>query len=291
MALSDNLQFLRTHRGQTQEQLAELLDVSRQSVSKWESGASYPEMDTILKLCGIFHTDMDTLVRGSVEYALAEDTVGYDRFMTRFSLKIAGAVCAIILGAALACLGEGFALPENLTAGTMMLIVAASVVVLVASGMQYDRFANAHPVIADFYTQEERDAFDQRFVWLITAPIGAILLAVAGMAFCADALPERQEMLLCGVFLAVVAVSVFFLIYGGIQKSKYDIEAYNREYSPTPQEKRLQAICSLIMLTAAAMCLGMLIYDRGLIGVCWLTFPIGGILCAIARKLMEERGE
>ena len=266
MALSDNLQFLRSSSGMTQEQLAELLDVSRQSVSKWESGASYPEMDTILKLCGIFHTDMDTLVRGSVEYALAEDTVGYDRFMTRFSLKIAGAVCAIILGAALACLGEGFALPENLTAGTMMLIVAASVVVLVASGMQYDRFAKAHPVIADFYTQEERDAFDQRFVWLITAPIGAILLAV-------------------------VAVSVFFLIYGGIQKSKYDIEAYNREYSPTPQEKRLQAICSLIMLTAAAMCLGMLIYDRVLIGVCWLTFPIGGILCAIARKLMEERGE
>ena len=105
--------------------------------------------------------------------------------------------------------------------------------------------------------------------------MGVYYWAVAGMAFCADALPERQEMLLCGVFLAVVAVSVFFLIYGGIQKSKYDIEAYNREYSPTPQEKRLQAICSLIMLTAAAMCLGMLIYDRGLIGVCWLTFPIG----------------
>ena len=44
-------------------------------------------MDTILKLCGIFHTDMDTLVRGSVERTLAEDTVGYDRFMSRFALK------------------------------------------------------------------------------------------------------------------------------------------------------------------------------------------------------------
>ena len=65
-------------------------------------------MDTILKLCGIFHTDMDTLVRGSVERTLAEDTVGYDRFMSRFALKTAGAVCAIILGAALACLEEGF---------------------------------------------------------------------------------------------------------------------------------------------------------------------------------------
>ena len=47
MSLSENLQFLRQRRGVTQEQLAEELDVSRQSVSKWESGVSYPEMDTI----------------------------------------------------------------------------------------------------------------------------------------------------------------------------------------------------------------------------------------------------
>ena len=40
MASSDNLQFLRTRQGQTQEQPAELLEVSRQSVSKWESGDS-----------------------------------------------------------------------------------------------------------------------------------------------------------------------------------------------------------------------------------------------------------
>lgn len=38
MAFSENLQFLRTQAGETQEQLAEALAVSRQSVSKWESG-------------------------------------------------------------------------------------------------------------------------------------------------------------------------------------------------------------------------------------------------------------
>lgn len=40
MAFSENLQFIRTQAGITQEQLAEQLDVSRQSVSKWESGVS-----------------------------------------------------------------------------------------------------------------------------------------------------------------------------------------------------------------------------------------------------------
>lgn len=40
MSLSENLQYLRTRQGMTQEQLAERLEVSRQSVSKWESGVS-----------------------------------------------------------------------------------------------------------------------------------------------------------------------------------------------------------------------------------------------------------
>ena len=48
MAFSDNLQHLRARESLTQEQLAERLDVSRQSVSKWESNLSFPEMDTIL---------------------------------------------------------------------------------------------------------------------------------------------------------------------------------------------------------------------------------------------------
>ena len=41
MALSENLQFIRTQAGVTQEQLAEQLEVSRQSVSKWEGGVSH----------------------------------------------------------------------------------------------------------------------------------------------------------------------------------------------------------------------------------------------------------
>ena len=48
MSLGENLQFLRKKNNITQEQLAEQLDVSRQSVSKWESDSSYPEMDKLL---------------------------------------------------------------------------------------------------------------------------------------------------------------------------------------------------------------------------------------------------
>ena len=85
MAFSDNLQFLRARAGVTQEQLAEQLKVSRQSVSKWESGASFPEMETLLRICDLYDVNLDTLLRGSVEDSQVSDTARYDHFMNRFA--------------------------------------------------------------------------------------------------------------------------------------------------------------------------------------------------------------
>ena len=66
MKFGENLQKLRKEKGISQEQLAEQLGVTRQSVSKWESGASYPEMDKIVALCNIFHCDMDVLINKDI---------------------------------------------------------------------------------------------------------------------------------------------------------------------------------------------------------------------------------
>ena len=67
MFFASNLQKLRKRENMSQEALAEKLDVTRQSVSKWESGASYPEMDKLISICKIFNVDMDTLVNGDVD--------------------------------------------------------------------------------------------------------------------------------------------------------------------------------------------------------------------------------
>lgn len=48
MSFRANLQYLRAQRNMPQEQLAMLLGVSRQAISKWESGKAYPEMDKLL---------------------------------------------------------------------------------------------------------------------------------------------------------------------------------------------------------------------------------------------------
>ena len=62
MKFGDNLRTLRRTRKISQEELAERVGVSRQSVSKWECGDAYPEMDNILKLCNIFHCKINNLV-------------------------------------------------------------------------------------------------------------------------------------------------------------------------------------------------------------------------------------
>ena len=64
MSLGTNLQFLRKMRnGMTQEELAEKVGVSRQTVSKWELDGAYPEMDKLIELCTLFSCTMDELVR------------------------------------------------------------------------------------------------------------------------------------------------------------------------------------------------------------------------------------
>ena len=65
MELSEKLLNLRKANDLTQEQLAEKINVSRQSVSKWESGQAMPELDKIVALCDIFHITTDALLKPS----------------------------------------------------------------------------------------------------------------------------------------------------------------------------------------------------------------------------------
>lgn len=62
MNLADNLKRIRKDNNLSQEQLAEKLGVSRQSVSKWESNQAYPEMDKVLQICQMFNLNIDDLL-------------------------------------------------------------------------------------------------------------------------------------------------------------------------------------------------------------------------------------
>lgn len=63
MTFSEKLVMLRKKRGMSQEQLAELLDVSRQSVSKWEAQQALPETAKIIMIANVFDVSIDTLLK------------------------------------------------------------------------------------------------------------------------------------------------------------------------------------------------------------------------------------
>ena len=66
MKFGENLKNLRKLKKLSQEELAEKINVSRQSVSKWETGDAYPEMNNLLELCKIFHCKINDLVNDSI---------------------------------------------------------------------------------------------------------------------------------------------------------------------------------------------------------------------------------
>ena len=63
MTLPEKILHLRTAQGMSQGDLAERLEVSRQSVSKWETGQSVPDLDKIIRLADLFGVSVDELVR------------------------------------------------------------------------------------------------------------------------------------------------------------------------------------------------------------------------------------
>ena len=66
MKFGDKLILLRKKNGLSQEELAEKLGVSRQSVSKWESNNTYPETDKIVQICNLFNCSMDDLINDKI---------------------------------------------------------------------------------------------------------------------------------------------------------------------------------------------------------------------------------
>ena len=62
MTIAEKIQELRIEKGLTQERLAELMDVSRQSVSKWELGQAIPDVEKIIRMSELFHVSTDTIL-------------------------------------------------------------------------------------------------------------------------------------------------------------------------------------------------------------------------------------
>lgn len=299
MSFAENLLFLRKQKDITQEQLAEQLEVSRQSVSKWESGQSYPEMEKLLQICNMFHCNMDTLMQGDVRKTFSEDIYGYDRQKNQFSKWISAGIGLILLGISVMMFLTSAGMNEEYAAVVFFTLLIAAVMIMVVMGLQMEQFSKKHPVIEDFYTEEEKDQAYRKFTVRIAVGVGLILVGLLVQLMGGVALDEavlsreaavQRETVLDAVFMLIISVAVPILTYAGMQKAKYDIEKYNKEGNPSPERRKRyvlkRKVCGCIMLLATCVYL-FWSFTTNNWGVTWVVYPIAGILCGVAALVLS----
>lgn len=189
MSFKENLQYLRGSRNMTQEQLAMLLGVSRQAISKWESEKAYPEMDKLLMLCDMFGVTLDDLVMGDVRASAGCGGAG------RVDLAADTDGVAASVGAGDAAVGEvpgviGFAASQVAgmsDSGESDAQGAKTGVQLSVSPESDTRDGADIPQSVPRHIVQDVVGYDshmRRFAWLIAIGVAAIILGVAvGMLF------------------------------------------------------------------------------------------------------------
>ena len=258
----DNLLYYRKRNDMTQEQLAERLEVSRQTVSKWEAGTSYAEMEKLLQLCDLFSCSLDTLLRKDASKSEIEDNQQHRKHMKEFRRWITCGVAVLIFDAAFYELLEGWGrVNETMQDTLFMMIAIVGILILVVQGLKDSDYRKKHPVIQVFYTMEEKERFDSHFPAKMASGVGVVLIGMlVGMN--AERLPLQE----------------------------YDVEAYNRENDPNANKKNtLVAVwCGCIMLFATILFLiaGLVFH---LWEICWLVYPIGGMLCGMATLILNRQ--
>ena len=296
MSLSENLQNLRKIKNMSQEELAEKLNVSRQAVSKWESGNGYPETEKIITICEIFECSMDQLVKGKISADIKSEKSNYDLIITKAAKGIAIGVSTILLGVAimltiLGCAPNEQAEDQYALIGVIAVLlgVVIAVPLFIINGTKIEDFKKKNPKIANIYTEQEIEDGNAKYTKYLAAGISLILFGVVIMMvmLCFKILDETS--IPVAILMYFITAGVGLLTYSGKMKDKFDIEKYNNEnteeYKKT--ENKIGKICGVIMLTATIIFLlwGFL---TNMWYINWVVYPVSGILCGIAGTVFRK---
>lgn len=319
MSLGENLQFLRKKQNITQEQFAERLEVSRQSVSKWESDQAFPEMEKIMQMCELFHVSMDDLVRNDVSALYVEDSTEYEAHYNSFSKMITAGVGLILFGLSMMFFLEGLnarflwfyeydEYQDNLgqmvkvgKEGVFVIVLFAFVTIAVAlfivAGLRHGNFWEEHPYLPQLYRKEEIKAFRNRFTAMIAAGVTIILVGVMiliGVEAFFPMLEESDagEYLMGSIFFLFLTAAVSLIVYASMQSAKYHIDNWNEMHDKTSEaykkDKLAGTTCGCIMIAATIIYMieGFCFGEWG-IGAA-VTYSVGGLLCGIASIVINH---
>ena len=317
MSFRDNLQYLRATRNLTQVQLAMLLGVSRQSVSKWEAERAYPEMDKLLKLCDLFGCTLDELVSGDLtgrptdvashmpQAKAPQDVTGYDEAMRAFALKVSLGAVMPLVGLALCMLVSGIVPVSGIEYYASVFVfagLAAGLALVVPACFGRTGFRKTHPFVEDFYTAEQKGAARSAMSTGIVAGTAFVLAALASAV-----LLRANIWFASAASAALAAMGVFFVVRGCLLGVRCDLAAYNRKSLRDLDDEGIGALddvlqararrarregtwYKIVMSVATAVGLVLLFVPVAAAQrLFWLAWPIGGLACGAIRAFFSMR--
>ena len=261
MILAEKILLLRKSNGWSQEELAGKMNVSRQSISKWESAAAIPDINRILELAKLFEVTTDYLLRDDIERTEYSDEcekdnlirislqesndflksrVGYGRQIAfGVVLCILAPVLLILLGgmADTGAISEVFAYSVGVIA--LIFMVSAAIVIFIVCSAKMKRFKYLEKGGFELeygalgIIKEKRAAFEKEYlcktiVGIVLCILGVVPLIIAGIF--------EASVMLYIVFTALIFIAasagVFLIISAGTVKGGYDQLLHEGEYEP-----------------------------------------------------------
>lgn len=319
MSLSEKIMYLRKRNGWSQEELGDRLGISRQSVSKWESGMSVPDIDKIIKLSELFGVSTDYLLKEEQEggellpaepvcapeeraeaftsrYVDAEEAGSYLAMARRTAGKYALATCLCILSpVCLLILGglseEAGFISENAASGigvaVLLLLVAAGVALFVTNGMLMSRFEYLEK--EDFVldnsmlrrVEELREEGEPAHRRAVTL---GVVLCIVGVVPLMLALALESEMaciLAVCLILVFCAAGVYLLVRSGCVFGSYQKLLQAGDYTPEKkeQQRRTGVFATVYWCLVTALYLGVSFYLDNW-DRSWIIWAVAGVLYA-----------
>ncbi|MBS6398115.1 MAG: helix-turn-helix transcriptional regulator [Clostridiales bacterium] len=311
MILAEKIMNLRKKNGWSQEELAGKLNVSRQSVSKWESAMSVPELDKILLLADIFEVSTDYLLkddRMEEEYipgspdkecgrrVSMEEAQEFIRIRTKLSWWMAlgvaacilSPVCLILLGDAavygMVDMTEGMA--EGIGLTVLISMVTCAVADFIFCGCRLQRYEYLEKENFELCYGVEgmvKERKEKQRGAFIAQIVSGVVLCIVGVIplFLAEAFAggEMAETAAVGLLLLFVAAGVFLLVKNGMVEGAYEQLLQEGDYTPEGKkaERLIGKIAAVYWCVVAAVYAGISLWT-GRWDRTWIIWAVTGIL-------------
>lgn len=324
MILADKIVSLRKKAGWSQEDLAENLGVTRQSVSKWEGAQSVPDMDKVVMMSRLFGVSTDFLLKDELEEetpcaAAQED----DTPLRRVTMKQASAYLALRKAAApkiaiatalciispvtlilLAGMSEvqRFPISGNAAAGIglcvmlVLLAVAVSIFLRTDADVRDYRFLEEEPFETEYgvegMVRQRQQEYKDSHTRLVT--VGVVLCVLAAVPLFAAMCISGSDLLyisaVCAL-LVLVAIGCLALVTAGVYQGAMEQLLEEGDYT-RPQKKHHKLMGTVTMiywLTATAV---FLLYTYGPHGngqprYSWIIWAVAGVLYAAVMGIVR----